>query len=310
MHKYISSLLLTLSLLMVSFSAHALSIAMVVWRGQTDAETGFIAALEEQGHDVELTWYDAGQDRMKLGQLIRGELSENLDNYDYIYSFGTTVTKALKTHLNGRKPHIFNIVSFPAKAGILPSEQGGQKNTAGVSSRVPTEKQFTNAMEFMRLSKVVVAFNPREQNSTLQLQKAVELGKKYEFDVVPLRIRPDADVFMSDLQKLKKHLPISAIYLPSDSFLISNAEQIMKYVNENEIPSICAVSAYLKNGCLIGTLADYDRLGRLAAGIVEKHQQGVDISSLPVEFDTEPSPTISELTQEKLRIGPFTKAEK
>lgn len=310
MQKNIALVLLAVSLLMVSFSAHALSIAMVVWRGQTDAETGFIAALEEQGHDVEVTWYDAGQDKVKLGQLIRGELSQNLDKYDYVYSFGTTVGKAVKTHLNGRKPHIFNIVSFPAKAGILPSEQGGQKNTAGVSSRVATETQFTNAMEFMSLSKVVVAFNPREQNSTLQLQKAVELGKKYDFEVVPLRIRPDAEVFMSDLQKLEELMPISAIYLPSDSFLISNAQQIMKYVNENDIPSICAVSAYIKNGCLIGTLADYDSLGRLAAGIVEKHQEGVDISSLPVEFDTEPSPTINQLTQEKLGIGPVTKAEK
>lgn len=270
---------------------------MVVWRGETDAELGFIEELEALGLEPQLTVFNVEQDRKKLGKIIRGEFSENLEQYDYVYTFGTTVSSAIKTHLAGKKPHIFNIVSFPADVGIIKSEDGGQHNTAGVSSRVLTDTQISSAIKILPLTKVAVTFNPREANSIKQLEKMVGLGKKYSFKVLPIRIRPDENLYLSDLRKVSEIEDLSAVYFPSDSFLISHAKEIMSFVNSAGIPSICAVSTYIKHGCLIGTVADYKKLGGLAASIVEEHINGKALADLPVKFDHEPNPVINEETR-------------
>jgi len=204
--------------------------------------------------------------------------------------------------LKGRKPHIFNIVSYPSASGILPSEEGGQINTAGVSSRVLTEAQIINARQYLTLKKVAVPFNPREMNSTLQLAKMVELGNKYNFDVFPVRIRPSDENYLTDLKRITKINQLSAIYLPSDSFLISKASEIISFTNSVEIPSICAVSAYMNHGCFVGTVADYNKLGKLAASIVDQHIRGTELFDIPVKFDNSPSPVVNEETRALLRL--------
>ncbi len=308
--KFCVYLIISLNLLLVSLPANALSIAMVVWRGQTDAEISFLESLEDMGFETEITLINAEQDKAKLGRIIRKDLTNNLHKFDYVYSFGTTATKAVKTHLDGKRPHIFNIVSYPADAEILPSEQGGQKNTAGVSSRVPIELQIINARKLIAMDKVAVAFNPREANSTRQLEKMTELAKAHQFEVVPLRIRPNQSLFMADLKQLDKHLPVSAVYLPSDSFLISNSKEILTYINESKIPSICAVSTYIKNGCLTGTVANYQTLGKLAASIVKAHQNGVALADMAVKYDTEAVLTINHKTRTMLNLDNIEQAEK
>jgi ABC-type uncharacterized transport system substrate-binding protein len=284
-------------LFLVPIPVQAMSVAMIVWRGETDAERGFLEGLRTLGHDAKVTVFNAEQDKRNLGQIIRVDLAGKLDQFDYIYTFGTTATKAVKTHLAGRKPHIFNIVSFPAEAGILPSENGGRDNTAGVSSRVPTEEQIKSALNQISLQRVAVAFNPREANSTGQLEKLVALGKKYGFEVLPVRVRPDDNLYLSDLRKIEQLGELSAVYLPSDSFLISKAAEIIDLINSNNLPSICAVSAYMKQGCMMGTVADYFKLGELAASIVDEHINGTPLAEIPVKFDTEPRPVVNESAQ-------------
>lgn len=286
--------------------ANALDIAIVVWRGETEAEKGFVDGLKELGYNVNVDVYNAEQQKSNLINIVRGDLSENLHRYDYIYTFGTTVAKVIKTSLSGKMPHIFNIVSYPASSGILPTEQGGQPNTAGVSSRVLTEEQIASAAKLLKLEKVAFAFNPREQNSTMQLEKFIKLGEKYKFTVFPIRVRPDENYYMADIGKIGEIESLSAVYFPSDSFLISNSQDILSYINKMKIPSICAVGTYIDNGCLIGTVANYTKLGKLAASILHDHMNGVPLESMPVKFDHEPTPVINKKTSILLDMHTLT----
>ena len=284
---------LALILLIPFMPAYATSVAMVLWRGQTDAELGFIEGLEELGYSVNITVFDADQDKRNLAKILRKDLAANIDEFDYVYSFGTTVTKAVQLQLKGTKPHVFNIVNNPVKSGILPSEQGGQHNTAGVSNRVLLQEQINSARAVIPLEDIVFLFNPREANSTQQLEKLVELGKVENFNVIPLRIRPDEDRYMSDLEKIREHQSISAVYLPADSFLISNSKPILDFINDENIPSVCAVSKFLKDGCTVGVVSDYYALGKLAASIVHQREEGKEFSEIPVQFDPAPVPSIN-----------------
>jgi len=48
-------------------NAKDLKIAMILWRGETEAEKGFQQGLKEFGYSVQYTVMNAGQDRTELG---------------------------------------------------------------------------------------------------------------------------------------------------------------------------------------------------------------------------------------------------
>jgi hypothetical protein len=89
-------LLMLFTLLPVShtgFASTNLHIAMIVWRGETEAEQGFKDELQALGYTVQYTIVNAGQDEKALGRLLQRDIVPNLRNFDYIYTFGTTVSE-------------------------------------------------------------------------------------------------------------------------------------------------------------------------------------------------------------------------
>src|SRR4029453_4755717 len=77
-----------------------LKIAMVQWRGDTESCQGFRDGLKELGYSVEYAYMNAKQDRTELGRLLREELEQRINDFDYIYTYGTPVSKVGKNILN------------------------------------------------------------------------------------------------------------------------------------------------------------------------------------------------------------------
>lgn len=92
-----------------------LTIAMLLWRGETEAERGFKDRLQELGYAVQYTMLDAEQNHKRLGALLH-QLTPQLDTFDYIYTFGTTVSRTTRVVLHDRVPQIFNVVTDPVGA--------------------------------------------------------------------------------------------------------------------------------------------------------------------------------------------------
>jgi hypothetical protein len=80
----------------LSAAEKKLTIAMIQWRGETEACRGFKDGLKDLGYSVKYVIMNAGQNRKELGRLLRNELDPNINSFDYIYTFGTTVSKATK----------------------------------------------------------------------------------------------------------------------------------------------------------------------------------------------------------------------
>src|SRR4029450_989564 len=104
MKRLLLLVLLSFSSIILAFPSHwdlasakDLKIAMILWRGETEAEKGFQQGLKEFGYSVQYTVMNAGQDRTELGRLLREEVNPKLNNFDYIYVFGTTVASATKS---------------------------------------------------------------------------------------------------------------------------------------------------------------------------------------------------------------------
>ena len=113
-----------------------LNIAMIVWRGETRAEKGFKDGLKELGFTVKYRIFDASQDTKKLGEIL-SKLKPKFNEFDYIYTFGTTVSRRTRVILKDQVPQIFNVVTDPVGAGIVQSVKSSGGNISGMSGAIP-----------------------------------------------------------------------------------------------------------------------------------------------------------------------------
>lgn len=305
----LASLFLTLIILptfgyVLLAGAKDLKIAMVLWRGETEAEKGFREGLKELGYSVQYTVLNAGQDRTELGRLLREDLKPKLDNLDYIYVFGTTVASAAKSIVQDKIPQIFNIVADPVGAGIVQSTQASGGNIAGVTNEIPLALQIQTALKIIPFKRLGLLFNPREKNSMLVREKIAGIGGKFRFEVVDLRSPPAQDMLHENLQKLKnRSVVVDAVYLPPDSFLISNAKLIGSELIAAKVKSVASVETYIEKGALMGVVSDYLELGKAAATIVHRHRQGTNLRDIPVQTARQPQLLINKTTSRALGIN-------
>jgi ABC-type uncharacterized transport system substrate-binding protein len=60
-------------------------------------QQGFKDGLKELGYSVDYSIMNAGQDRKELRRVLSNEIEPKLNELDYVYTFGTTVSKMTKS---------------------------------------------------------------------------------------------------------------------------------------------------------------------------------------------------------------------
>ena len=179
--------ILCLNVFASNAEAKKLKIALALWRGETLAEKGFQNELKDYGYDLEISIFDAKQDRSTMGSHLRSEVFKN-KKFDYIYSFGTTVTGMVKNIVRGKFPHIFNIVADPVGAGFVDSLEKTGGNISGVKNGPLMSKQILVAHNTLKFKKLGFIYNPQEMNSTLTLKELRKQGAKVGFAIKEFRL--------------------------------------------------------------------------------------------------------------------------
>jgi len=171
-----------------------------------------------------------------------------------------------------------------------------------VSNQVPLELQIKTALSVFKFKRLALFFNPREQNSMIIRSKLIHLGEKYNFKVISLR-SPIKKMLEENVQKLTNStIKVDAVYLPADSFIVSNSKFIGEELRKAKIKSIGAIQEYVKNGALMGTVTDYTKLGEMAASIITKHENGTKIGTIPVLIQENPFIVLNKTTCDLLEI--------
>jgi len=280
----------------------SLKIAMILWRGETRAESGFKDGLKELGYSVEYIIINAGQDIKKLGLLL-SKIKPKFDEFDYIYTFGTTVSRRTRVIVNDRVPQIFNVVTDPVGAGIVQGMESSGGNISGMSDAIPISVQIKSALEVIKFNKLGIFFNPREKNSMIIRKELYNIAKDFDFEVIDLRSPPVQKMLQENLQKvIDKSILVDAVYLPSDSFLVSNAELIGSKLRAAKVKSIGAIKSFIENGALMGVVFDNYQLGRTVARIVDRHQKGEKLQNIPIAKVEKPYLVINKTTSNILNI--------
>jgi putative ABC transport system substrate-binding protein len=147
-------------------------------------------------------------------------------------------------------------------------------------------------------------FNPREKNAMLVREKFTEMAKKFNFEVVDLRSPPAQEMLQENLEKLRnKSIAVDAVYLPPDSFLVSNAKLIGTELTAAKIKSIASLETYIEKGALMGVVPNYLELGQIAASIVHRHERGTKLAQMPVQTAKQPQLMINKTTSKAMNIN-------
>jgi putative ABC transport system substrate-binding protein len=280
-----------------------LKIAMFLWRGETEGEKGFKDGLKALGYSLDYTTMTAGQDRKELGRLLREELEPRINDFDYIYTFGTTASQMTRDFVKDRVPQIFNIVADPVGVGIVQSMEAPGGNISGASNGIPMLLQIETALKIIQFKRLGILFNPREKNSMVERQKLQDIAEKFHFELIDLRSPPAQDMLEQNLQALvNKSVVVDAVYLPLDSYMQSNAKLIVYKLRDAKVKSIGTTKDYTENGALIGVVPDYYQLGKAVASIVDRHQKGEKLHNIPIEITKEPTLMINKTTADLLQI--------
>lgn len=251
------------------------SIVMVSWRGITDAEKGFMEYLERQNVQVEYTFLDVKKDKSLLPGFVK-QIKEIQP--DLVYVFGTSGSVGLcgtKDNHPAEKyiteiPVVFNIVSVPVKSGLVETLETSGRNITGASHVVPLESQMKAIQSLFDLRSLGVVYNPQEKNSLVAVADLEKLSEEmgFTFYKAPFAIgadqKTDPASIPSTVQGLAEKEP-QVIYLPSDSFLVANAREVVAEINSYKIPSFSATEVPIKKGqALTGLVSRYYNVGQLA----------------------------------------------
>lgn len=251
-------------------------VMLILFRGMTDAERGFMKYFEEKKIPVDFIVRDAEGDATRLPGFAR---EIRTLRPDLVYTFGTTVTAAIAGTIDGAGsadvirdiPIVFGIVADPVGARITGSLQSSSRNITGVSHVVPLPTQLKAMTSIVKVSRLAVVYNPLEKNSQLTVQALQDLAGefKYSLEATPVGIgangKPDPQTLPGIMASMLAKKP-DAIYLPSDSFVIANAGLATAAAIDAGVPVFSATEDPIrKAGALAGLVSTYYNVGRFAA---------------------------------------------
>lgn len=280
-----------------------LNIAMLLWRGETQAELGFRERLKELGYAVDYDEFDLGQDLKKLG-LALNEISSDIEKYHYVYTFGTTVSRRAKVVIQQRVPQIFTAVTDPVGAGIVDSLAAPGQSIGGAMDKVPIAMQVREMLEVLPVEKLGFFFNPREKNSMLVRHELYRLAERHNIVVTDFRCPPQGTLLEDNLKRLVENPGlVDAVFMPSDSYLASRSDYIADKLIDARVVSFGSLKEFIESGLLMGVVIDYHRLGRAVAEVLDRHQKQGSFFDIPIVQPDEYEWLVNSRTQRLLGVS-------
>lgn len=251
------------------------AIAVLLWRGQTEAERAFINTLEgSEKWAFTFDQFDAGQDFRLLEEMVN-----RLDptKYRLIYTFGTFATRLAKERIKG-VPLVYIAVPHPVKRNIVKSWTHSGNALSGVSSSVPISAIFETITK-MRLAtslvdlKIGFVYSPLDENSLIQKEKIEEAA--IIFGYKPLFVEITAERDIGEMATRIENRGVDIVVLADDSTVGRLAPAITKSLTAKQIPTLALMPDLARgSGAMIGLGPDYSHLGQVAAGIALEFLDG------------------------------------
>lgn len=264
------------------------------------ARQGFIDALASKGlkdgENLKIDFQNAQGD-IPTAQTI----AQNFVNSkkDMIFAIATPAAQAA---FNATKdiPILITAVTDPVDAGLAESLEKPGTNVTGTSDAAPMDKQFELLKKLVPDAKQVgILYNTSERNSEIQLEMAMELSKKYGFEIVSKGVTSTNEVPQVLDSIIDK---IQVLYVPTDNLMASSMAIISEKCIEKNVPIIGSEKGQVENGALATEGIDYYKLGYQTGLMAFEVLNGANPSDMPIETLKDTTLTINADVAERLNI--------
>lgn len=202
---------------------------------------------------------------------------------DVLVSVTTNAALAAK-NATSTIPIVFMGVTDPVSAGLVESLARPGKNITGITNiaAVLTGKRLELLKEINpKLSNVAILWDPNAPGSAPQWKESQLLARELRLQVHSIEVSTVdryADAFKEAIKSRS-----GAVSVTLNPLANSNQPRIAELAISNRLPTICARSDYVENGCLMSYGPGYATEGRDGARYVDKVLKGVKPADLPVE---------------------------
>ena len=225
------------------------------------AREGVKKAFAESGLNVEVIEKNAQNDVPALTSIAEGFRDQQVD---LVITIGTLpLQSAYKVLKDSHIPIVFNAVTDPYKAGVAasPTEHAG---VTGVQALPPVPQAFDLITTLKPdAKKVGNIWTSTEKNSEIATSLARDYAKSKGIEFVERQVTK-ADEVLAAAESLASE-QVDAIFISTDSTVVSTLESVIKVANENKIPLVCNDPASAKRGCAAALGLDYSDNGYQSA---------------------------------------------
>ena len=143
-----------------------------------------------------------------------------------------------------KTPILFGIVTTPVKSGLIKSWESSGNNVTGVSHAIPYKEQVQFILDLGAYKKIGLIYNPEEKNSKIAKEELSNIltQKGGELTFAQASKKEEIKDAVSKIIAAKPDI----VYLPLDSFIQTNAVDIITPLTSAKIPTYGALEKLLK----------------------------------------------------------------
>lgn len=228
------------------------------------AREGVKKVLAESGLKIEVVEKNAQNDVPALTTIAEGFRDQQVD---LVVAVGTLpLQSAYNVLKDSGIPIVFNAVTDPYKAGVAKSNTE-HPGITGVQALPPVQQAFDLIIMLKPdAKKVGNIWTSTEKNSEVATGLARDYAKSKGIEFVERQVTK-ADEVLAAAESLASE-QVAAIFISTDSTVVSTLEAVVKVANESKIPLICNDPSSAQRGCAAALGLDYSDNGSQSAAMV------------------------------------------
>lgn len=238
------------------------------------AKEGFI-----KGKNVEYDFRNAEGDMTMVASIAKKFVSEKKD---MIFSISTPSTQGCVAAAKGTSiPIVFGAMTDPVSAKVVDSWDKPGGNCTGASDWIEINPQLELFKEISPgFKKLGTVYNAGETNSVVQVEELKKAAPAFGItEIVEATAASTADVYAAATSLVGR---VDAVWIPTDSTVVSSLGSVVKVCEENKIPLFAAEGGTVKKGAICAVGFSYYNLGETAAKIAARVLKGEKPANIPV----------------------------
>jgi putative ABC transport system substrate-binding protein len=228
------------------------------------AREGVKKAFADSGLQVEVIEKNAQNDVPTLTTIAEGFRDQGVD---LVVAIGTLPLQTAYKVLQGSNiPIVFNSVTDPYQAGVAASETQ-HPGVTGIQALPPVPQAFDLILALKpEAKKVGNIWTSTEKNSEVATGIARDYAKTKNIEFVERQVTK-ADEVLAAAEALAGE-QVDAIFISTDSTVVSALESVVKVAGENGIPLVCNDPSSAARGCVAALGLDYSDNGYQSAATI------------------------------------------